>query len=126
MIREYEISLITRGDLSDADHQKTAEKYEEILTRDGGTIINRDDWGVKKLCYPINRQYRGRYFMYDIAASAVNIAEAERLMRIDESVLRYMTVRISDTVDLEKRKTYFLKERPPLTSPEEPKKRSYN
>ena len=104
MLREYEFTLITRGDLADADHAKVLEKYEEIFKREDGQIIDRDDWGVKKLAHAIKKQYRGRYVFYDMAAAPASLDEAERLMRIDDQVLRFMSVKLGNEVDIPKRK----------------------
>ncbi len=96
MLREYEFTVIARGDLADVERDNALKKYEDILCRDGGEVIRKDDWGVKKLTYSIKRQFRGHYTFYDVAAGPANIAEAERLMRIDENILRYMTIKTRD------------------------------
>lgn len=109
-LREYEFTCITRGDLSDSDQEKLIGKYEKILTNDGGEVLAKTDWGVKRLSYPIKKQFRGRYYLYDFLGSPENIAEAERLMRIDEGVLRYLAIKIGDLVDPETRKAEIAKE----------------
>ena len=96
MLREYEFTVIARGDLADVEREKVLKKYEDILCRDGGELIRKDDWGVKKLTYSMKRQFRGHYTFYDIASSPVHIAETERLMRIDDNILRYMTIKTRD------------------------------
>ncbi len=108
-MREYEFTLIVRGDLSDQDAAKACAKYEEILLRDGGTIINKADWGVKRLSFPIKKCFRGRYYLYDLLSLPEHVAEAERLLRIDDSVLRYMMLHIGENVDVEKRKLAIAK-----------------
>ncbi len=109
MLREYEFTLISKGDLSDADSAALHTKYEEIMTRDGGEILKKDDWGTRKIAFPIKKNYRGHYTIYDFAGQSQNIAEVERLMRIDENVLRYMSVKIADKIDVEKRKADLAK-----------------
>ncbi len=104
LMREYEFTYISKADIPEGDKAKHFAKYEELLLKDGGQVIKKDDWGVKKLAYPINKQYRGHYVLYDLIARTDHIVEVERLMRIDENVLRYMSIKIGEQVDPEKRK----------------------
>lgn len=114
MHREYDFTIITRGDLSDADHAKTLAGYEELMVKDGGQILRKEDWGNKKLNYPIKKTYRGFYANYDFVGTTENLHEMERLMRIDENVLRYMAVRVdtknkTGLIDVEARKQEIAK-----------------
>ncbi|MBF0440502.1 MAG: 30S ribosomal protein S6 [Oligoflexales bacterium] len=109
MLREYELTIITRAELLDAEKAKTLEGYESIIKRNGGDILEKRDSGVKKLSYPIKKSSRGHYIYYDIATLPENIAECERLMRIDENVLRHLIVKTDDTVNIEERKNELLK-----------------
>lgn len=104
MLREYEFTLISKTDISESAQTKVFEGYEEILKRDGGDIIKRDDWGTKKLSYPIRKNFKGHYVHYDCVTNPDNIAECERLLRIDENVLRYLVIKIGENVDVEARK----------------------
>lgn len=108
-MREYEFTFITKPDLPEAERTKHFEKYEQLLTKDGGEILKKDDWGVKKLAYPIKKHYRGQYVFYDYTGTAENLAEAERLMRIDDNVLRYMSVKLSDKCNVQARKAELAK-----------------
>ena len=104
MLREYEFTLVTKADLPDGEKLKVVEGYEEILKRSGGEVIKKDEWGTRKLAYPIKKNFRGYYVHYDFASLPENIAECERLIRIDENVLRHLVIKIADTVDVEARK----------------------
>ncbi len=103
-LREYEFAMITRGDLSDTDHAGVLEKYEKLLLGEKGEMIDKDEWGSKKVQFNMNGQYRGRYTFLTMTSTPADIAEAERLMKIDDSVLRYMNIKLSDHVDIEARK----------------------
>lgn len=104
MLREYEITIIAKADLPDNARGDVFSKYENIIKGEDGTILAKDDWGVRKLAHPISKQHKGHYQNYDLVASPDNLKEAERLMRIDENVLRYMAVNIGENVDIEARK----------------------
>ncbi len=109
LLREYEFTLVAKADLPDADKQKVFAGYEEILKRGGGELIKRDDWGPKRLAYPIRKHFRGHYVLYDAASTPENIAECERLLRIDDNVLRFMVVKIDNEVDIPARKIELAK-----------------
>jgi small subunit ribosomal protein S6 len=111
LLREYELTVITRADLQEADTAKLLGVYEELMTKDGGEILKKDSWGVKKLTYPIKKQFRGVYTNYDFVGDPAHLAEAERKMRIDESVLRYMSVHLDDEVDVAQRKADLAKKK---------------
>ncbi len=109
MQREYEFTVIASGNLQDADKNKLFEKYEGIFLADGGEVLKRDDWGNRRLAYPIKEQFRGHYVNYDFVGKPEHLAEAERLMRIDENILRYMSVRIGENVDVNERRAEIAK-----------------
>ncbi len=110
MLREYEITVITNSQLPEEDAKKLFEKYEGLFFAKGGELIKKSDWGTKKLAFPIKSQFRGRYTNYDLTAHSDQITEAERLMRIDDHVLRYLSVRIGENVDVEMRKKELAKQ----------------
>lgn len=109
MLREYEFTLVTKADLAEADKSKVISGYEEILAREGGQIVRKQDWGSKKLAYPIKKNFRGYYTHYDLTAVPDSIAECERLIRIDENVLRHLVIKIGEDVDIEERRAELAK-----------------
>ncbi len=104
MLREYEFTLILKPDLLDDNLKTIQTKYETLFAKDGGQIIKKDSWGVKRLQFPIKKAYRGNYTIYDFVGTPQNLAEAERLMRFDENILRYMSIFLGEDVDVETRK----------------------
>ncbi len=116
MIREYEFTVIAKPDLPDPEKKELWTRYENFMTKDGGEILLRDDWGIKKLAFPIRKEFRGHYVVYDFVGKAQNLAEAERLMRIDDRVLRYLSIRLGEEVDIPTRKAELAKEKAKLAS----------
>ena len=110
MRREYELIIIVSAQLSEEETKKVQDKYEGIFLDNSGEVVVKNDWGVKKLTYPINKQFRGRYFFYDFLGDPKRLDEAQRLMRIDENVLRYLLVRIGDDTNIDERKAELAKE----------------
>jgi small subunit ribosomal protein S6 len=83
------------------------------MTKDGGQILKKDVWGNKKLVYPINKSFRGNYVNYDFVGTPANLAEMERLMRIDDNVLRHLVVKLESGdggIDVEARKAELAKQ----------------
>ena len=109
MLREYEFTVIANPQLAEEDSRKLIEKYEGILGQDGGQILKKDEWGTKKLAFPIGKHFRGRYVHYDLTALPEHLAETERLMKIDENVLRFLSIRIGENVDVDVRKQEIAK-----------------
>ncbi len=109
MLREYEMTIIARGDLPESESAKLLGKYEKLMTADGGEILQKSSWGTKKLAFPMKKAFRGNYVNYDFVGTSANLAEMERLMRIDDDVLRYMSVYIGQNVNVAKRKDQLAK-----------------
>ncbi|MCX6126823.1 MAG: 30S ribosomal protein S6 [Proteobacteria bacterium] len=109
MLREYEVTIVSRADLLEADSTKLLGKYEKLMTADGGEILKKDSWGSKKIAFPMKKHHRGLYTNYDFVGVPANLSEMERLMRIDEDVLRYMSVFIGENVDPTTRKDQIAK-----------------
>ena len=110
MLREYELTIIGSTQLPEEERLALFSRYESIVTADGGEVIRKSDWGTRKLAFSMDKQFRGHYVHYDLTAKPENLAEAERLMRIDDYILRYMSVRVGENVDVEARKAEIAKQ----------------
>jgi small subunit ribosomal protein S6 len=103
-MREYEALIIAKADLPEAELNKMVTRWENIIANKGGQIVRKDVWGVRRLAYPINRHSRGYYFVYDVATLSENITELDRILKLDENILRTMIIKLADTVDVEARR----------------------
>lgn len=104
MVREYEFTVIANAQIAESEVNTLIEKYEAIMLADGGEILRKNVWGSKKLAFPIKSQFRGFYVSYDLVAKPEHMKEAERLMRIDDNILRYLNVLLDKDVDVAARK----------------------
>lgn len=111
MLREYEFTVITKNDLPDSERGKALGRYEDFFTRDGGEILKKDEWGSRKMAFPMKKQHRGFYTFYDFVGNGDHLKEVERLLRIDDNVLRYMLIKIGEDVDVAERKVELAKVR---------------
>ena len=92
----YESVLIARQDLGASQVNSLVENLSEVLKREGGEVVKVDNWGLKNLAYRIKKNRKGHYVLLNIAATAKAIFEYERLMRLNEDVIRYMTIKVDE------------------------------
>lgn len=100
-MRRYETTYILRPNLGEGKFTEIIERTNAIITDDGGTIINVDRWGLRKLAYEIKKEKQGYYVYFDYAAKPSAVKEMERIFRIDDQVLRYLTIKLADSIDEE-------------------------
>ena len=100
-MRHYETLFIINPEINDEDTDAVVEKYTGILS-DGGAFIGMvDKWGRRRLAYTVKKFNKGFYVLLDYGASPEAVAEMERLFKIDEQVIRFLTVKQADDYDLE-------------------------
>ena len=93
-MRMYETIFIVQPDLGDEELKGLSTKVQEIISSMKGDFKKLEDWGVRKLAYPINKFIRGRYYYLRFDGDAPLIAELERRLRLDDKVVRYQSVKI--------------------------------
>jgi small subunit ribosomal protein S6 len=104
IIHEYETTLIYHPEAPESEVTRITERLDGVIGSFEGHKLFHDHWGVRKLAYPIQKQARGNYFHMGFVATAECIAELERIMRIEAHLVRFLTVRLLENVDLEERK----------------------
>ena len=92
----YESTFIARPDISSQQVDGLAEQFREILTEAGGEVAKTEYWGLRSLAYRIKKNRKGHYYFMNIDAPAEAIDAMERTMRINEDVIRYLTVRVEE------------------------------
>ncbi|HKJ63911.1 MAG TPA: 30S ribosomal protein S6 [Desulfopila sp.] len=97
-MRRYETIYILRPSLNEEQINTVVEKAQETVTSNNGKIIELDRWGMKKLAYQIKKESQGFYIFCDYSATPEAVTEMERRFRIDDAVLRYMTVKTADVI----------------------------
>ncbi|KAF0219511.1 MAG: small subunit ribosomal protein [Geobacteraceae bacterium] len=93
-MRMYETIFIVQPDLGDEDLKGLSAKVQEVIAGGKGNFKKLEDWGVRKLAYPISKFTRGRYYYLRFDADAALIAELERRFRLDDRVVRYQSVKL--------------------------------
>ena len=92
----YESVLIARQDLGTSQVSSIVEDLSNVIKKEGGEVVRVDNWGLKNLAYRIKKNRKGHYVVLNIAAPASAIAEYERVMRVNEDIIRYMTIKVEE------------------------------
>jgi small subunit ribosomal protein S6 len=92
----YENVFIARQDISGAQVDALADQFTQLISEQGGEVKKRENWGLRNLAYRMNKNRKGHYVLFNIDAPAPAVAELERTMRINEDVLRYLTIRVDE------------------------------
>ena len=92
----YENVFIARQDVSAAQVDTLADQFTELLKEQGGEVKKREYWGLKNLAYRIKKNRKGHYMLLNLEAPAAAVAELERNMRINEDVIRYLTIKVDE------------------------------
>jgi len=92
---------VVTGDLPDEEVKSAIDKFSGIISSQGGTVVGQDEWGRRKLSYKIQGTIRGYYVLADFAGTSETVKELERNYRIDDRIIRFLTTKKSDKVNME-------------------------
>ena len=90
----YESVIIGRQDLTPGQFETLLEKFIAVIQSFKGEIKKRENWGIRNLAYKINKNRKGHYMLLNIDGPPEAIHEYERLMRLDEDIIRFLTIKI--------------------------------
>jgi small subunit ribosomal protein S6 len=94
MLNQYETVFITTPVLSEAQAKEAVDKFKSVITDNGGEIVHEENWGLKKLAYPIQKKSTGFYYLIEFKAQGDLIEKLEIQYRRDERVIRFLTFRM--------------------------------
>jgi small subunit ribosomal protein S6 len=104
-MRIYEELFIVRADATDEEVDPVIEQVKNVITQAGGTLDKTEKWGVRKLAYRVAKQAEGQYILLQFTAKAETVREIERRLRVADTVLKFITVRIDEKLKrIEKRR----------------------
>jgi small subunit ribosomal protein S6 len=101
-MRRYETIIITDPDLSAEQRDPILQRVADVVSQGDGYLALTDEWGARKLAYEIKKKDRGYYIRLDFCGTGAVVNEMERFFRIDDRVLKFMTVLIDKSADIEK------------------------
>lgn len=94
-MRDYELLYIIKSDLGEEQTEATINKFSDVLTGEGATIAGVDKWGKRRFAYLIDKKYNdGFYVLVKFNGSSAAVDEVERLLKIDENIIRQMVTRV--------------------------------
>jgi small subunit ribosomal protein S6 len=108
-MRRYETFIILDPDLSAEQRLPVIDRVRDLLTQMAGFLVRIDEWGSRKLAYAIAKKERGYYVRFDFCGTAPLVNEMERFFRIDERVLKHMSVLLDQSPDIERIKEEMAK-----------------
>ena len=90
----YESIFIARQDVTPAQVEAITNQMVDLLKTSGGNVLKIEPWGLRKLAYKINKNRKGHYVLLNIDAPASALQEYERNLKINEDILRYMSIKV--------------------------------
>lgn len=100
-MRHYETIYILRPSLAEGEYDGAQKKFVDLIEKNQGVMIKVDPWGEKTLAYPLNKMKKGYYVLLEYCGEAGLTEELERVFKLDDKVLKYQTVKLSDNADPE-------------------------
>ena len=97
--REYETVLILKPDANKSQIKRIVTNVQEMFADGGASLISADDWGLRTLAYPIRRNTRGIYLYLRFLGGSDTVLNFEQKLRLTESILRYLTVKVDEDID---------------------------
>jgi small subunit ribosomal protein S6 len=92
----YEHIFMARQDVTPQQVETMVDQYKGVIEQNGGTVEKTEMWGVKSLAYRIKKNRKAHFTMFNLNAPAPAVAEMERQMRINEDILRFMTIKVEE------------------------------
>ena len=89
-------AALVDADVDDAANRAVIERVKELVTVDGGTVPNVDNWGRRRFAYPINHKNEGVYTVLEIVTDAPNLDETDRFLRLADDVVRHKLLRLPE------------------------------
>lgn len=99
MVSKYETLLLLSPELGSEPRQEVVTTLSGVIERDGGQVLLVDDWGTRNLAYPVRKFTRGHYIRFEYSTDGKNIAEIERIIRINEDIFKFVTVRLEEAAE---------------------------
>ncbi len=94
MLNQYETVFICTPVLSEPQVKEAVKKFKDVITESGAKMIHEEDWGMKKLAYPIQKKSTGFFHLFEFIADPSLISKLETDFRRDEKIIRFMTVKL--------------------------------
>ncbi len=95
-MRRYETITIIKANIAEDEIDTILDRMEKIIQEENGEVLKVDKWGLRKLAYLIKKEQQGYYILTEYAGTPAAVNEIERIFKIDERILKYMTIKLQD------------------------------
>jgi small subunit ribosomal protein S6 len=124
-MRRYDLIFIVQPELSEEEIKGLTERYLQIITAQKGIIVKTEDWGKRRLAYDIKKQSKGNYVLVDFYGPGSMIKEIERNLKIDDKILKFLSIKTRDpfnpeSLEEERKKEQLLQEAQMTSEESEP------
>lgn len=92
----YESVIIARQDLASNQLNTIVSELSDVISKNGGQVVRVDSWGLKNLAYRIKKNRKGHYYLLNISAPAKAVAEYQRIVGLNEDIIRFMTIKVDE------------------------------
>jgi small subunit ribosomal protein S6 len=100
-MRHYETIFVVQPNLNDEEYKDVLKKFTALMERARGVLVKVDEWGIQKLAHRVKKSDRGYYVLFNYCGSPGLTAELERDLKLDERILKFQSVKLSDEADPE-------------------------
>lgn len=97
IMRKLETLLVLSPELTADQREQLLLMLIEVIQREGGNLLLTDHWGMRDLAYPVQKQMRGYYVRFEYMAPATLVTELERIIRIQDGIFKFITIRLEET-----------------------------
>ncbi len=98
-MRKMETLVLISPELTAEEREKLLTTLTSVVDRESGKMLEVDQWGMRDLAYPVRKQMRGFYVRLEYMAPPTLVAELERIIRIQDDVFKFLTIRLADSVE---------------------------
>lgn len=110
-MRRYELLVILNAEISEEDLENVIERITQVIKKEGGEVSGVDKWGKRRLAYEIKKTKKGFYLLVQFTGESRLVKEIERSLKFMEGIIRYMTVALSEKIDLSLSRSYSAENR---------------
>lgn len=97
-MRSYELVFIVHPEVDGDDLTAVIDRVKDLIQRDGGKVVHTEPWGLRRLAYPIQKQWEGQYVLMRLGLEPQGVAALERNLGLTEQIMRHLIVRLEEKV----------------------------
>ncbi len=93
-MNDYESIFILAPSTDEGESEKISQRFQEVITANGGEVVRIEKWGKRKLAYPVRKHRKGEYVLLQFKGGAMSVSELERNYKMTDAVIKFLTIRL--------------------------------